>query len=124
MEPAVQFKSSYTRATFKIGHSFDCLSYNVIYAITCRVCNLQYVGETGRSLKIRILEHCADTRFDRDKPVAKHFNLPGHSADDITAIAIDRPRTVNNNVRRGLEKQWIHDTLDTITPHGMNVKTE
>ena len=29
-----------------------------IYSLKCNTCNLQYVGQTGRNLKARYLEHC------------------------------------------------------------------
>ena len=84
---------------------------------------MQYVGETGRPLKVRILEHCADTRHQRDKPVSNHFNLPGHSSGDISVIAIDKPRQNNSTLRKTLEHHWIH-TIQSVTPRGINVKTE
>ena len=80
-----------------------------------------FAGETGRKLKTRPAEHCADTRLHRDNPVAKHFNLVGHSASDIQIMAIDRPHISDTNLRKTLELHWVH-TLHTITPHGMNIK--
>ena len=82
---------------------------------------MQYVGETGREDKTRLLEHCADTRFKRDKPVSKHFNLPGHTEDNIKFIVIDRSPIFNTIMRQTLELHWIQ-TLQTITPHGLNAK--
>jgi hypothetical protein len=115
------FTSTSTNKQYPIKHSFDCNSYNVIYLITCPICHKQYVGETGRKLKIRLSEHCADTRLHRDKPVAQHFSLPGHSADDIHIMAIDRPHTLDTDIRKTLELHWVH-TLQTITPQGINIK--
>ncbi len=35
----------------------NCLTCNVIYVITCKKCGMQYVGQTSRKLKDRVLEH-------------------------------------------------------------------
>ena len=43
---------------FFIRHHFTCLSSNLIYCISCSKCGLLYIGETGRSLRIRFGEHC------------------------------------------------------------------
>ena len=45
-----------------------CFLKNVIYIITCNVCNLKYVGQTGRFVKNRLKEHM--TRID--SAVHKH----------------------------------------------------
>jgi hypothetical protein len=115
------FRSTNNGSIYDIKQSLSCNSYNVVYLITCDRCNKQYVGETGREAKIRLLEHCADTRFKREKPVGKHFNLPGHSADDISFIVIDKPPRFDTNLRQTLEHHWIQ-TLQTVNPDGLNVK--
>ncbi len=56
----------------------------------------------------RLLEHCGDTKHKRDKPVARHFNLPGHTVEDIRVIAIDRPGSSNYYHRTTLESKWIN----------------
>ena len=38
-----------------------CETFNVIYLIQCRLCNLQYIGETKRRLKDRFNEHLYST---------------------------------------------------------------
>jgi hypothetical protein len=35
----------------------NCITKNVIYVVTCKKCELQYVGQTSRRLKDRALEH-------------------------------------------------------------------
>ena len=119
--PATTFSSSVTGEMFTIKHHLTCTSVNVIYLITCSKCNQQYVGETKRMLKTRLLEHCGDTKHKRDKPVARHFNLPGHTAEDIRVIAIDRPGSSNYYHRTALESKWIKK-LHTNTPEGINIK--
>ena len=53
---------------------FTCTSANVIYRITCTLCNKLYIGETGRLLSDRFCEHLRDVeKNDKDasKPVAR-----------------------------------------------------
>ena len=35
----------------------DCGSLNVVYLVSCRVCSVQYVGETSRPANVRWYEH-------------------------------------------------------------------
>ena len=44
---------------------------NVIYKISCKNCDVSYVGQTGRKLKTRIAEHRNHIRT--------HYNTSGHS---------------------------------------------
>ena len=51
----------------------------------------RYVGKTKRFLHDRIYEHIGDVRTRKlEKPVAKHFTLPGHSLSDMTATIIEK----------------------------------
>ena len=75
-------KISGPKRSVKITDRFTCTSANVIYCITCTLCNKIYIGETGRRLGDRFREHLRDVETndkDASKPVARHFNLPNHS---------------------------------------------
>ena len=75
-------KISGPKRSVKITDRFKCSSANVIYCVTCTLCNKLYIGETGRRLGDRFREHLRDVeKNDKDasKPVARHFNLPNHS---------------------------------------------
>lgn len=50
-----------------------------VYVIPCS-CGKEYIGETGRSLNIRIKEHTADSRWDRTSKSAltKHVHSSSH----------------------------------------------
>ncbi len=57
----------------------DCNSSNLVYLITCKKCNVFYIGETMRTLNLRISEHLntikkivVNGRF-WDFVVARHF---------------------------------------------------
>ena len=48
----------------------------------CALSNKLYIGESGRKLGGHFREHLLDMidkELDLSKPVASHFNLPGHS---------------------------------------------
>ena len=115
------FSSHSSGQQFTIKHHLHCLSTNVVYLINCKKCGFQYIGETKRTLKTRLLEHCGDTKHKRDKPVARHFNQPNHTAEDILIMAIDRPSKNDTYHRLALESKWI-EKLKTFHPFGINVK--
>ena len=48
------------KGSLQINDHFDCTSTNVISCISCGLCNKLYIGETGRSLGDRFLEHLLD----------------------------------------------------------------
>ena len=118
---ATTFTSSSTGETFPIRKYMTCKSANVIYLITCKTCEIQYVGESGRPMECRIEEHCGDARHNRNKQVGRHFNRPNHNACNISVIAIDRPPKNDTIMRKILEKEWI-TKMNTIEPHGLNIK--
>ena len=73
-----------------------------IYCISCAFCNKLYVlGETGGRFRFR--EHQLDGRNngkDIGKPVAWHFNLPGHSVNHITSSGISLHCSTSDSRRR------------------------
>ena len=99
--------STTTGENFTIRHSLNCLTNDITYVITCKRCSQQYVGETKRTLKQRRLEHCGDAKNKREKPVARHCNLPGHLRNDITIMAVDRPGSTNQYHRLALESSGL-----------------
>ena len=40
-----------------IQNESDCNSIGCIYIIYCNLCNCYYIGETGKSLKVRLKQH-------------------------------------------------------------------
>ena len=57
-----------------------------VYKVTCS-CGLNYIGETGRSLKVRMKEHDADIRNQRIRTSA----LAEHSEKTNTICALKKP---------------------------------
>ncbi|KAK3756299.1 hypothetical protein RRG08_064785 [Elysia crispata] len=84
------FTTTITRKSYNILHSLSCHSHNVIYLITCNLCNKQYVGLTSQTLRKRFNTHRFNINNDRGDAVAKHFNLPGHTIRNAKITPIDQ----------------------------------
>ena len=117
----IQTRIKGPKGTRKIVDHFNCTSANVIYCITCNLCHKLYIGETGRRLADRFREHLLDVRNndqDLSKPVARHFNLPGHSDQNMEVCCINLHHGSNEN-RKRKESRYIY-SLGTQAPHGIN----
>jgi len=65
---------------------------------------MQYVGETQNPLHIHLNGHRSDIRNKGlEKPVAAHFNTPGHSTDDISIMVIEKMKSEDPNLRKKRE---------------------
>lgn len=113
--------SSALNKSFMISDNISCNSSNIIYVITCRRCNLQYVGETSRTLRDRLSDHCSAIRTCKNTPIGTHFNLPQHSILDLKIIGLETIKNENNSdkLRKSREKHW-QNCLSTMHPRGLN----
>lgn len=108
----------------KVLHNQDCELYNLVYLITCNTCLKQYVGETKRTIRVRLKEHLADIKHSRDSPMANHFNARDHAhfTMGVTVIDLIKGETDNPSTtswRRSRESYWIHQ-LRSLKPLGIN----
>ena len=106
----------------------SCRSSNLIYAVTCNKCKLQYVGQTLLRIKDRFLGHFGDiTKANQDKPLGKHFSQGNHNGiDDITISVLEfikmPPRSPQAiTIRHRVERNWTH-VLRTLAPQGLNLE--
>ena len=114
-------KISGPKRSVKITDRFTCTSANVIYCITCTLCNKLYIGETGRRLGDRFREHLRDVeKNDKDasKPVARHFNLPNLSKKHMAICGLSLHLGTTES-RKNLEQKFIFQ-IGTLNPHGIN----
>ena len=91
---------------------------NIIYLISCRICGIQYIGETKNSLKKRFYGHRSTVKTHKlDTPVGQHFNLPHHSISGTILQGIEALSNSNRreSVRLSREKMWIR-RVHTIHP--------
>lgn len=113
------FRSTHYNSTFNLTQSLSCATTNIVYLITCRKCNIQYVGETSRNLTQRLTDHRSNVKTKKITPISLHFNSPGHSPYDIFAIPIEKIRNNNVTARRQREQFW-QKKLGTKKPWGLN----
>ena len=107
--------------SYQVNDHFDCATSNIIYCITCTICNKLYIGESGRKLSDRFREHLLDVKdkgSDLSKPVARHFNLPGHSHEHMEICGIYLH--LGNNETRKRKEQRLIFKLGTLAPNGIN----
>ena len=109
----------------------NCQSANIVYAITCKHCGIQYVGQTMNSIMDRIQGHSGDIANSRDTTVARHFRScppppskpSGWSGFTITILSFCKspPRTPAGILELNVEeRRWMH-RLSSITPNGLNL---
>ena len=98
-----------------------CTSENVIYLITCKRCNSQFVGQTHQKVSKRMKSDRCDIFHHPDcfTNVSVHFNENSHTANDFSfapteKVDIEWPRLLK-------ETYWMH-RLNTIFSNGMNCK--
>ena len=113
------FTSTYNNRRFKLHNRFSCASTNIVYLVTCNKCNMQYVGETGRSLRDRVTDHVSCIRLKKPTPIGLHFNQAGHGLKHFTILAIEQFEENSESIRHMKESTWQH-LLQTAHPLGIN----
>ncbi|XP_078525166.1 uncharacterized protein LOC144798270 [Lissotriton helveticus] len=97
--------------TTKANDLWNCNTTNVIYFIRC-VCGLGYVGETCRSIQVRITEHRSAIRTHKvAAPLVKHFLEENHKPEDFQWRILEKIRTPDSKggcaIRKKREVFWI-----------------
>ena len=117
LKEASHFTSATNITKYFIKEHLTCISTNLVYLIDCARCGkVQYVGETQQTLRKRLYGHrhnikhfdpaavadpsVLDDIYRQDTMVAKHFNEPGHSIDDMKCMAIEQIRVQDSSVRK------------------------
>lgn len=108
------------KSSWTVRSSYTCTTRNLIYCITCTSCGKLYIGETKRMLAERFREHLRDIKKKSvTSPVAQHFNLSGHSIDDIQVSVL---RECTSDSERKATEMRIIDKMGTLDPHGLNIE--
>ena len=68
--------------TYHIRGSFTSQSRNIIYLLTCNICNKKYIGETEQTLNRRCRVHESNMRGDNDNIVSRHYKEYNHTSED------------------------------------------
>ena len=123
------FCSNVTHKTYSIDSpslSMNCGRENIIYLITCsRKCDIQYVGETGQSLRKRLNNHRNRLKHLSCQYLYQHFNSDRHTEDDISIIPIEEVKlTLTDKISlsaKRLEREYFwYRKLCTVYPYGFN----
>ena len=97
------------RQVYHVTGRYNCAASAVVYLITCSVCDAAYVGETGRTLRERMIGHRQDIRSHADTPVALHF---GESTHNIR-VSVIQQAPCDTVQRRTAERGWIKKVRDS-----------
>ena len=89
--------------------------------IECEICPAQYVGETKNSMNYRLTRHRSSHKTKKDEPVAKHFNLPHHTINNLKIKGIEYIPSRRHHTRILRESYWI-ETLKTTSYPGLNIR--
>lgn len=129
--------STTTGRYYIVPQWFTCRFNNLIYCITCRRCNSQYVGQTKLTIMSRFQKHLLDIRHCQDwanappSAIAKgptnvgfHFSRPNHNIGDVRIQVLELIRLHPDSdsaqeVRDRRERHWMH-RLKTLNPFGLN----
>ena len=65
------------------GECKECMTKSVVYMMKCNLCNEEYVGESGRLMRVRTWEHYKSViNKTADTAMGKHY-LENHKADNV-----------------------------------------
>jgi hypothetical protein len=99
--------------SFPLYVNSSCDSTGIVYVIKCDLCpEVFYIGESGKSVKIRISGHVSKIKnffpFSTfNTSVSKHFNLRGHDYLQHFKFFILIKNCEDKNIRRNYENQFI-----------------
>ena len=95
--------------------------------IQCRLCNLQYIGETKRRLKDRFNEHrrpvLNPTSNYIHTVVSEYFLSNNYSDTHMLLIHIEKRKNKRDSFRKAREALIIHKAK-TLEPLGINKRDE
>ena len=98
--------------TWNIAEKVDCNTNNIIYLIECNKtnCNQRYIGESNRSLRVRISEHIGYVNKRKiEQATGEHFNSRGHTLSNLTATVIEKVKKSDILYRKEREKLHIRN---------------
>ena len=108
VEEGHKVKSSNSSFICDINKPVTCNTENVIYAISCKKCNEQYIGQTGRQFKQRMQEHLGYIRNKKmTEPTGKHFNQPGHNISMFSCSILEKCQIGSKTYRETKEEHFI-----------------
>lgn len=94
---------------------------NGVYAIACKKCGKQYVGETKNVLQTRLAQHKRNITDGRGTQthLVQHFRK--HGPQNMIMRQLEHNAEWSTGQRKRKEKIWIRK-LNTVHPHGLNIQ--
>ena len=89
------------------GNIGDCTKAGVIYQLECLLCNATYIGETGRSLGVRVKEHLASKRRGSLISALGRHKQEAHGGNDYNVKCTILAYEPEISARKALEAFWI-----------------
>ena len=104
-----KFRSTSTKEEFIMHCTVTCETENIIYLLECAICDLQYIGQTKRKLKIRMNEHRSDSNNRTGFSLSRHLNSTNHhnAFDKLKVTIIEHNPNWDNESRLERERFWI-----------------
>lgn len=94
-------------------------SINCVYLIQCKQCKLQYVGETGNSLRTRLHAHRHNISKGRKRETTLVRHFQSHGLTNLVMTGLESRAGWTQGQRRAAERRWI-SRLDCRVPSGLN----
>ena len=115
------FGGQNTGETFTVRDRVSCDTTNVVYLLYChKGCpHSQYIGRTKNTLRSRFYVHRCHIRKNAGTHVTHHFNLPGHSLEDMRCMIVEKVYSREISVLDRRENFWMQK-LKTVFPDGLN----
>ena len=111
------FTSSFTRKTYKMWNRFTCYSKYIVYLITCRKCQAQYVGKSTQTMMQRHNGHRNEIR-GLLTPLGRHFARCG--MEHLTLQIIAGVKNGEDEALDIAEGHWISRLATIETQGGIN----
>ncbi len=112
--------------TYECKCNISCKSMDLVYCITCKYCQKQYVGQTGGTLMDRFKAHFRMIKRQNMKnDIGRHFNSAGLSGTNDLSLHISdfiyaRDKSgFGLDIRLQIEYNWMQ-TLKSMLPMGLN----
>ena len=76
-----QYSSAKTGRTYQVKRHYTCENHtHIVYLVKCRLCNVNYVGQTTKTMRQRHLGHRSEIRSGADG-LGRHFKNHGAGLD-------------------------------------------
>ena len=127
LNTSTTFTSAVTHEKYSIADQVSnidiaCTTKNVIYLITCELCNIQYVGMTTQSIRTRFYSHRSAIKSHKINTFLYHHFLCGHNAHNCKVQIIYHYHKNDNDAKNVLlhVEEFYMRKLGTLHPFGLN----